>query len=332
MSTAQDSVTRSGADLASSSIRRLRLRLPLILGIIAVVAMIISAVSTGGFLDVANIKALIQNASLIGIVAASMTPMTLSGNFVSLGTQQTVVAAGMVFVLLVGHGYSSYVAVLITFLAVSATGVFQGFIISLGLNPIIMTLATGSVVYGIVTSVGNNVAMVNVGNRTIWWGNASLWGLPIDIVVMIVFAAVVSVYIQFTTTGRRIVLMGSNRAAAKVAGISYPQITIITFLIFSAGLTLAAVLYGAGFGQVTVDSLSTLTFDVVAALLVGGIALEGGHGSPWRSVLGAIFISTVNDVLALHGIDPGKGYSIEGLIVVVAVIMVVMSERRRRQR
>ena len=132
-----------------------------------------------------------------------------------------------------------------------------------------------------------------------------------------------------TTLGRATVLTGSNRRAAATSGLSFSWVTLAAFATFSVGIALVAVLYVAGFRSVQPVSLDTLTFDVIGALLVGGVAINGGKGSPWRSALGALFIATATNVLLLHGLTPGSAAVFTGAIITAAIVLLVSIERMR---
>jgi ribose/xylose/arabinose/galactoside ABC-type transport system permease subunit len=125
------------------------------------------------------------------------------------------------------------------------------------------------------------------------------------------------------------VLTGSNRRAAVISGLSLRRVTVAAFTIFSVGIGLVGVLYPAGFRSVTPDSLNTLTFDVIGALLVGGVAINGGHGAPWRSALGAVFIATTTNVLLLHGLSGGAVALFTGAVITAAVVVLVCIEQMR---
>ena len=103
-------------------------------------------------------------------------------------------------------------------------------------------------------------------------------------------------------------------------------------MIFSVGLAVAGVLTGAGFGQVTIQSLSSLTVDALAAILVGGTAIAGGYGSPWRSAAGAMLIAVISNVMVLNDFSTGGRLAVQGAVVVVVVVLLEFLRRRREVR
>jgi ribose transport system permease protein len=298
----------------------------------AVAAAVIVAVAlTPNFLTVDNVRAILRNASIVGIVAVAMTPITLSGNFISLGTQQSAMAGTVVFVALVGAGWPPAVTILVVLVALVLVGVVQGIVVAAGLNPVITTLAAGAIIFGVVADATNG-QIVRVGEHAVSWGNSTIIGLPVEVLVFGLFTAAVGAFMAGTVAGREMMLAGANKDTAEVSGISFRQVTVGAFVIFSIGLAIAGVLTGAGYGQATIQSLSTLTIDALAAILVGGTAIAGGYGSPWRSAAGAVLIAVISNVMVLNDFSTGGRLAVQGAVVVVVIVLLEFLRRRREVR
>lgn len=307
--------------------RRDRLVPAAIVGV-TLVAVVAAIAVTPNFASVDNVRAILRNASIVGIVAVAMTPITLSGNFLSLGTQQSAMAASVGFVALLANGWSAAPAILAIVGVLVLIGILQGLVVAAGLNPIITTLAVGAIVFGVVADATNG-GIVRAGDNAVTWGNSTIVGIPLEVGVFLIFAAAVSVFMAKTVTGRETILSGSNRLTAEVSGISFRRVTVVAFVIFSIGLAIAGVLNGAGFGQATVNSFNTLTIDVVAAILVGGTAIAGGYGSPLRSAAGAVLIAVISNIMVLNDFSTGGRLAVQGTVVVAVVILLELLRRNR---
>jgi ribose transport system permease protein len=292
-----------------------------------VVAVLVAVAVTPNFVSVDNIKAILRNASIVGIVAVAMTPVTLSGNFISLGTQQSAMAAAVVFIALVGTGWTPAAAIIVVLVALLAVGVVQGLVVASGLNPVITTLAAGAIIFGVVADATNG-QIVRVGDHPVSWGNSEVAGIPLEVLVFALFTLAVGMFMTKSVAGRQMVLAGANRETADVSGISFRRVTIGAFVIFSIGLAIAGVLTGAGFGEATIRSLNTLTVDSLAAILVGGTAIAGGYGSPWRSAGGAVLIAVISNVMVLNDFSTGGRLAVQGAVVVIVVILLELLRRR----
>jgi ribose transport system permease protein len=287
--------------------------------ILFVVLILVATLTTPQFLTFGNLRAILLNTAVTGIVAVGMTPVILSGNFFSLAAGQSTVLATIVFLSTASSGIPLVFACLFAVLILVIVGVLQAFVVAAGLNPVVTTLAAGTIIFGILSAITGG-AVVTAQNANIGWiATVSLFGLPLPIYVFIVFALIVWLLVERTTAGRRVVLLGSNRETAKISGISVRSATIWAFVVMSIGMALAGIVSAGELGQATSNDLSSLTIDAVAAVLVGGAAIQGGEGSPIRSALGAIIIVILSNTMLLHGFPTGVRTLGEGLLVVVVV-------------
>lgn len=294
---------------------------------VAAAVILVAMLVTPNFLTIDNVRAILRNAAIVGIVAVAMTPVTLSGNFVSLGISQSAMLAMMSFVALLAAGWGQAPAILVVVLGLIAVGILQGAIIAVGLNPVITTLAAGAIIFGVVSELSGG-GIVTVGSNGVSWGAATIAGVPIEVLIFLIFTAVVTLVMQRTVTGRETILIGANRAAAEISGISFARVTIVAFAIFSVGLAIAGVLNGAAFGQATAVFFPDLTIDVVAAVLVGGTAIQGGRGSPLRSAGGAILIAVISNMMVLNDFSTGGRLAVQGGVVAVIVVLLDLLRRR----
>jgi ribose transport system permease protein len=299
-----------------------RFALPLVLVVLVVGA----AISTPVFLTFDNIRGVLLNASITGIAAVGMTAMTLSGNMFSLGAGSSTMLASMLFVALPFVGIPPIVAGIVAVLVLVALGVLQALAVAAGLNPVVTTLATGTIVLGAVT-VASGGAVIPAPAEVGWLATASFLGIPLPVYVFVVVTAVAWFLHDRTTIGRRIVLLGANRAAARTSGLAVRRLTVWAFVIMSIGFAIAGILSAAELGQVTANNLSTLTVDAVAAVLVGGTAIQGGEGSPLRTAVGGLIIVILQNVMLLHGLPHGVRSLGVGALALVIVIVLHLARR-----
>lgn len=287
--------------------------------ILFVVLIIVATASTPQFLTFGNIRAILLNTAVTGIVAVGMTPVTLSGNFFSLAAGQSTVLATIVFLQLASANVPLALAMLGAVLVLVAVGIAQALVVAAGLNPVITTLASGTIIYGLLTWFTNG-AVVTAQNADIGWiATGSLFELPLPIYVFVVFTAIVWFFTDRTTAGRRLVLLGSNKDTARASGISARTATIWAFVSMSVGMALAGIVSAGELGQATSNDLSNLTIDTVAAVLIGGTSIQGGEGSPVRSALGALIVVILSNVMLLHDLPTGVRTTGEGILAVIVV-------------
>jgi ribose transport system permease protein len=291
------------------------------LPILIVLVYVVASITVPQFLTFETIRAILLATSVTGIIAAGMTAVTLSGNFFSLGVTPSVVFSGVIYLWAAQATGNIWIAALAAVIAALALGLVQGYIVGLGLNPVVVTLAAGAIIYGS-TAILTNGEVVAAPTRELgFFATYAIAGIPLPVFVLIAFTAVAWSLTEHTIIGRNVHLLGANKKTARNSGTSPMITTIWAFLAFSVGIGVAAVLQVSQTLQVQADNFPELTMNVVAAVLVGGTAVTGGDGSPMKSVIGALFIATITQIMVLVGIPQGTRYFVLGLVVVALVII-----------
>jgi ribose/xylose/arabinose/galactoside ABC-type transport system permease subunit len=286
---------------------------------LAALAVIILAATTHRFVGWDNLKAILSAASLVGIMAIGLTLVTITGSYVTLAVAPTAVVCAMVFLSTLDAGILVAMALAVG-VGVTVSAV-QGLVIgALAANPIILTIGAGFLIDGVSqrASGGKIVQGATDGYRHL---NATLLGLPISVYVMLALAVVLQLFLRRTATGRQMFFVGESRDAASAAGLPVTRLVTVAFAIAGAVMALGGVFIGA-FNQGASQGLEgTLTFDAIAAVLVGGTLISGGRGSALRTLLGALAIAAISNLLLLRGMGNGPQIMIKGLLVVTVVLI-----------
>jgi len=291
------------------------------LPILIVLVFVVASFTVTDFFKFETIRAILLATSITGIIAVGMTAITLSGNLFSLGVTATAVFSGVIYVWVGQATGSMYVAALVAIVAALVVGIIQGVIVGLGLNAVIVTLAAGSIIYGTIAILTKGEAVQAQSVDLSGFATFQIFGLPLPIIVFILFTALAWLLTEHTLIGRRVHLLGANKNTARNSGISPMGTTVWAFVAFSLAIGIAAVLQVSQTSQIQADNLSGLTMDVVAAVLIGGTAVTGGDGSPIRSAIGALFIATTTQVMVLAGVPEATRYFVLGAVVVALVVV-----------
>jgi ribose/xylose/arabinose/galactoside ABC-type transport system permease subunit len=312
------------ADWRSAPVSRRILRVTLLLFI---ALLLYGSLTTQGFWTISNLKAILANTSLIGIIAIGTTIVMISGNLFSITIGTTTALTAMFFLFALKVGVAG--AIVLTLLLGLGIGCLQGIVVGMtGANPIIITLGAGALQIGFATMITGGSTVYPPGDA----GNFSflakpLLGLPFAIYVFFGLAILAELMMRKTVLGREIFLMGENKAAARAAGMPIPRITTAAFGIGSVCAAMTGVLAGAFNQSATLALSGTFSFDAIAAALVGGSSVTGGSGSIGRTVFGALLIGVVSDLLLLRGYNTSLQILARGLIVLFAVVMVHLTSR-----
>jgi len=302
--------------------------IPALLGIIALLV-IVGGITTSSFLTSTNLETVLRNASIVGIAAVSVSLVTISGNFISLSVQQSAMLAAILLATLMHHGWNAGAAVLACLVALTIVSVAQGAIVAAGLNPVVATLAIGTIIFGGVTYFTNG-ATVTFDASSLSWMSSEIAGIPVQVIFFLAFTAIVTFLTRRSVVGRELKLSGSNPETARLSGISTRKSTIWAFFVVGIALTLAGVLGASMFGQADTLTFETMSIDAATAVIVGGVAIQGGLGSPVQAALGAIFISLIGNILVLHGATRGVTQIVTGCLVIAAILIMHLSTGRRR--
>lgn len=296
----------------------------------AVVAIgLLGALTSDAFLTADNVTAIARTASITAIVAVCAAAITISGSFFSISLGQTAVFASVMFGIVMRADGGLVIALIAVLAAALVLGAIQGAVVALGGNPIVVTLGASALLAGIAgTMAGSEAVGIPESEAVEWIGSGRTLGVPSQTWTFIVILVVVSVVMRQTRLGRATLLTGANRAAAKAAGISVSTVTIAAFVLASIGAAIVGIFQAAQFNRATLDTFTQLDFDVIAAILVGGISVAGGEGSPLRAALGAFFIGLVANYMLLQGWPEGTRIAVLGIVVIVAAVGFHLVRRR----
>lgn len=305
-----------------------RFVVPAVLTGVVLAMLLLGGLTTDTFLTKNNGLVILRSAALVGIVGLGATFITISGRFFSLALAQTAVFCAVTFALLMRGDLPFAVALGLTLLLAIVLGVVQGGIISMGANPIVTTLGAGALLAGLAGLItdGKNIRFASEAAE--WLGNSRPVGVPTQTWALLVLIVVAWFLLRQTRLGRATLLTGANRATAAGAGISVWKVTIAAFVLASVAAGIVGVFGAAQFGQARINAFTGLDFDVIAAVLIGGTAIQGGEGSTIRTALGAIFIAMVQNYMLLLGWSFGVRLIVLGGLIMIAVVSFHLVRRR----
>jgi ribose/xylose/arabinose/galactoside ABC-type transport system permease subunit len=122
-------------------------------------------------------------------------------------------------------------------------------------------------------------------------------------------------------------MVGSNRRATEAAGVSAPAVVAAAYVFAGAFSAISGILLSARYGSGDMDLGAGYDYSAIAAVLVGGTAIQGGAGSVLRTALGVLVITTIEVVLRLRGFSEELQHLINGLIVLVVIMLHTVGDR-----
>ena len=287
--------------------------------------------SGGMFLSGTVMTQLTQNYAYIAVLAFGMLLVLLIGGIdISIGA--TVALSGMTTCLLMRDGVitNPALAYLVSILVGLVCGLIIGLVVSKGkVIPIIATLGMQYIFRGLTYFISGTLWVsadkMLPGYKAFAQGsflgvNNLFW------IVIVLFVAMI-VFLKWTGFGRQIYAVGSNAEAAKISGINIDRVKIIVYSINGGIAGLAGAMYTSLYASAQGNMATGSEMDVIAACVIGGVSLNGGQGSAFGVLLGAVTIAIISKSLSLVGIDAFWQRALKGAVILLAVVINVIVQR-----
>lgn len=292
---------------------------------IFLVLVVVATLWSDSFLSRGNVlNVLRQVASGAGIMAVGMLFVILTrGIDLSVGS---VMALGSV---LTGYfcamlGYGPLMTIPLVLLAGAACGlVTGGFIAYLRLPSFVMSLAMMAIARGLslIISEGRPIPLGETGEAFGRFGAGFFWGLPQPVILMFAVFIVGGILLNYTRFGRLITAIGSNEEAVRLSGIAVPRYILAVYVISGVLAAVAGIISssrtGVGSAQVGVGA----ELNVIAAVVIGGASLMGGKGGVVNTLLGALIMGIIANIMNLAGVPGYHQQVYMGAIIVVAMLL-----------
>ncbi len=302
----------------------LRLR-ELPVGAALVVLVIVTYLANPQFLTVQGIKDLLLNSTILLILAAGQSLVIITRNVdLSVGSilGLTAYATGTLFAQLPGIPIVAVFVLCILF--GGALGAVNGLLVSVAKVPaLVITLGTLYIYRGLNNAWAGGKQYF-AGDRPDAFGRLSVdtvLGIPIITLIALVILVVVALHMSGARSGRDLYAIGSDPDAATLYGIRVSR-RVFTVFVANGMLTgLAGVLYASRFNSVGATTGNSLELDVVAAAVVGGVAIFGGSGTAVGAALGALLLTTITGSLTALRVDKFWQQAIVGILILTAIIV-----------
>jgi ribose transport system permease protein len=304
--------------------KRPRLTQQSIVFVLFVALFIVFSVLLPGFLSADNMLTLLQNVAVLGILGLAMGLVVIGrGIDISL-VASLAVPAGLVLQM-VQDGHSLPVALLAALALSLAFGLINGWLIAYAEVPsLFTTLASGLFLAGLGQVAFFQLDVVQWSpalDRLSWLGQGTFAGIPTPVIMFGLASAAVALFLRLTRLGGYVYAIGDNPFAARVTGIPTRPVIVLQYVL--------AALIGAFAGMVMAASVnsmptrifnSTLIYDVILVVVLGGIGLSGGRGGVVNVIIGTLLIGTMLNGMTILDVSYSGQNLIKGLVLLVAIL------------
>jgi rhamnose transport system permease protein len=284
------------------------------------------------FLNVDNFRDILLDIAILVMVSIGQMMIIITRGFdlsVGSGIGLSAMAIGM---FITQHwGLPPWAAVLMGIGLGLLMGGFNGFVVTVGrVPPVIVTLGTLSIYRGLVYVVSQG-AWVNADELPTAFKEFTLHpilGIPSMVIFAVVVALIFYYFLNHTRTGRQIYAVGSNPAAAQLAGIRVNRIIFLVFALSGALYGMAGVLWVSRYANAANNTGMGWELQSIAAAVIGGVSVFGGTGTVPGVLLGSFLLGIINNAVNLVGISPFWKQVMYGVVILLAVIADSLISRR----
>ncbi len=287
------------------------------------------------FLTVGNIIALVQSVSILGILSLGMAFVVI-GRGIDLAMVATMVVAVAWGLVLSRSGLPLGVALLVGAGFVILIGILTGIIVAYAEIPAIFTtLAMGSIVYGIGRTFFFQIDVQNTPTGYGWFdflGRGYIASVPAPVLAFAFVALVVFLLLRYTRFGRFVYATGDNPLAARVTGVPTRMVIVTQYVISGLIAYLAGIVMAANVsGMNTRIYNSTMIYDVLLVVVLGGIGLSGGRGGVRNVLVGTALVGILLNGMTILNVDYTAQNLIKSVILLGAIVIDTLINPRDEQ-
>jgi len=292
---------------------------------IFVVMFLVFSVFLPGFSTTGNMLGLLQNVAILGILGLGMAIIVIGRGIDISMVAVLAVPAGLVLQM-VQDGHSLPVAFGAAFALALAFGLVNGWLVAYAEVPsLFTTLASGLFLAGLGQIAFFRLDIVQWSaelDKLSWVGRGTLAGVPAPVVMFGLAAAAVALFLRYTRLGAYIYAIGDNPSGARTTGIPTRPVIVLQYVLSAligmvAGLVMAA----------SVNSMptriynSTMIYDVILVVVLGGIALQGGRGGVVNVLIGTLLIGTLLNGMTILDMSYSAQNVVKGIVLLIAILI-----------
>lgn len=292
--------------------------------LLAVSLFLVFSVFLGGFASRENVLSLVRSVSVLGVLGLAMA-LVVIGRGIDLSLVATMAISVSWTLALAAGSYSMGEALLLGFGFALLIGIVNGLVIAYAEIPALFsTLAMGTFIYGLGRLKMIPSDVMYAPEKVVWFtkvGQGEILGIPMPVILFSVTAGVAALFLRFTRTGRYIYSMGDNYAAARITGIPVRPMVTLQYTIASVVGFLAGIITAASVGSMNTRIVnSTLIYDVILVVVLGGIGLSGGKGGVRNVIVGTLMIGILLNGMTIMDIQYTVQNVIKSTILLAALI------------
>jgi ribose transport system permease protein len=262
--------------------------------------------------------ALVANAAaLTAIFAAAVAFGVLSGAL-DLSVPGAATMAAVVGAKVLVAGGPPWLGIVAALATGAAVGTVNGLLVQRGLNPLVVTIGSLTVLGGLAQVVAGGVPISGITQLN-WMGSVSYLGIPAPVFVVALVFILGGLFLTQTRAGGRLMAVGVNAEAVRRVGVNADRYRMLGFILSSTCAAIGGLVVMATTTQASPIASVDLLFAALTAVALSGMPLTGGRGSLPRVLVGALIIATIASGLVIKGVAPYVATIFTGVLLILAL-------------
>ena len=273
------------------------------------------------FLTVTNIRNVVRQSSIFGVMAIGMTFVILTGG-IDLSVGSVLAIAGAIAAGMLKGGAGMLPVVALALVIGIGCGLANGLIITIGrIAPFVVTLGMMSIARSLTLIYTKGYPISGFSGPFRFIGGGDIASIPFPIIVFALTVVIAWLILTQTRLGRYTYAIGGNEETVKLSGINSNRYKVIVYVISGITAAMSALILTSRLNSAEPVAGQGYELDVIASVVIGGTSLSGGTGSVWGTLIGALLIGVINNGMNLLGISPYFQLLVKGLIIIGAVLL-----------
>lgn len=283
------------------------------------------AIALPGFRTVENLLTLVQNVAILGILGLGMA-LIIIGRGVDLSMVASLSVPPALLMQLVQDGHAIGTAAAAALALAVAFGALNGWLVAYAeVPPLFVTLASGLFLAGAGQAFFFQLETVQWPAALDAWavvGRGRMLGVPTPLWMLLLMVGATGAYLRWLTPGAFVYAVGDNPQGARTNGVPTRPLTVLQYLLSSLIAAFAGVVLAASLGSLSTRIFnSTLIYDVILVVVLGGIGLAGGRGGVGHVLVGTLLIGTLLNGLTILDVGYSVQNLVKGLVLLAAIVV-----------
>jgi ribose transport system permease protein len=298
---------------------------------VMIVLSVVTGIINPKFFNIRNMVNILEQISVLGIVASGATVLMISGNFdISVGAN--IGLTSCIMAILMKNGTSSFVSVIVGILIATVACLFVGASsIAFKAPSFIISLACISIFKGIALALTNGTIQTIYGQFEALGATRIFGVIPLLFILSLVGYLVVHFILSYTRLGRRAYAIGNNSQAAYLSGISIKGNTLLFFAINGILVGVAATMLLSRVGAVQPSTGSGMELKAMGAVVIGGTPMTGGKGKIIGTFFGILLMGVISNVLNMLQVNPYFQDITFGFLIIISLAVSAFSHLKAHQ-